>query len=217
MASPAPAKVQLALADRNPLMLSALADVFERDPRFDLVFTSRTAEGFLAGCQRSSVAIGIIDWTLPEMGGEGLVTALRARGPLPRIVVYGGGEVADVARRAMAAGAAGFCSRSDTPETLLDVTRAVASGQMVFPFLDVRSLGRDPVLSLTERERALLTALAHGRTNKELADLLGISVNTVKFHLRNLFEKLGVGNRAQAVAYYYSRRPASTTANGAAT
>ena len=75
---------------------------------------------------------------------------------------------------------------------------------MVFPFLDVRQLRKDPMNLLTRRERILLTSLAQGRTNKELAADLGISVNTVKFHLRNLFEKLSVNNRAQAIAFYYS-------------
>lgn len=215
MASPGQsiAKIDVAVADRNPLMLSALADVFDRDLRFNLVFTSRTAEGFLTSCLRASIDVGVIDWTLPEMGGEGLVRVLRTRQQATRIVVYGAGDPADIARQAMTAGAAGFCSRNDASETLLEVVRAVATGQMIFPFLDVRSLGQDPVLSLTERERALLTSLAQGLTNKQLADLLGISINTVKFHLRNLFSKLAVGNRATAVAFYYSRQRSITAAD----
>ncbi len=75
---------------------------------------------------------------------------------------------------------------------------------MVFPFLDVRELRQDPLYSLTERERSLLIALSQGCTNKQLAHDLGISINTVKFHLRNLFEKLSVTNRAQAIAFYYA-------------
>ena len=75
---------------------------------------------------------------------------------------------------------------------------------MVFPYVDVRSLKRDPRESLTTREKALLVALAKGRTNTELATELGISINTVKFHLRNLYEKLGLRNRAQAIAFHYA-------------
>jgi two-component system nitrate/nitrite response regulator NarP len=80
----------------------------------------------------------------------------------------------------------------------------VAKGRMVFPYVDVRSLKRDPRESLTEREKTMLAALARGRTNTELAADLGISINTVKFHLRNLYEKLGLRNRSQAIAFYYS-------------
>jgi two-component system nitrate/nitrite response regulator NarP len=75
---------------------------------------------------------------------------------------------------------------------------------MVFPFIDVRVLKHDPTAELTTRERALLSALARGLANKDLAAELGISVNTVKFHLRNLYDKLGVNSRAQAIAFYYS-------------
>ena len=81
---------------------------------------------------------------------------------------------------------------------------SVAAGRMVFPFMDVRSLRRDPRDSLTEREKTLLAALAKGRTNTELAAELDISINTVKFHLRNLYEKLGLNNRSQAIAFYYA-------------
>ena len=82
-----------------------------------------------------------------------------------------------------------------------DIIAEVAAGRMVFPFLDVRKLRQDPMSVLTRRERVLLTSLAQGRTNKELAADLNISLNTVKFHLRNLFEKLSVNNRAQAIAF----------------
>ena len=77
---------------------------------------------------------------------------------------------------------------------------------MVFPFLDVRELQQDPIQQLSRRERVMLEALSKGLTNRELAKELDISINTVKFHLSNLFEKLSVRNRAQAIAFYYSSR-----------
>jgi two-component system nitrate/nitrite response regulator NarP len=104
----------------------------------------------------------------------------------------------------MAAGAAGFSPRHQAPEQLLVMARAVAQGQMMFPFVDVRELNRDPAAALTLRERTLLAALARGLDNKSLARELNISVNTVKFHLRNLYEKLNLASRAQAIAFYYS-------------
>jgi two-component system nitrate/nitrite response regulator NarP len=196
--------IDVALADSNPLMLSALAEFFDRDPRFSLVATASTAEGFLEAVLRVPVTAGVVDWTLPMLGTEKLLEVLRAQSQPPRIVVYSHSEGTDTPRLAMAAGAAGFCSRSEAPARLLDIVASVAAGQMVFPFLDVRELNRDPRHSLTRRERSLLEALAKGHTNKELASQFGITVNTVKFHLRNLFEKLSVRNRAQAIAFYYS-------------
>jgi two-component system nitrate/nitrite response regulator NarP len=82
----------------------------------------------------------------------------------------------------------------------------VAQGKMVFPFLDVRELQQDPIQQLSRSERVMLEALSKGLTNRELAKELDISINTVKFHLSNLFEKLSVRNRAQAIAFYYSSR-----------
>ena len=77
---------------------------------------------------------------------------------------------------------------------------------MVFPFLDVCELQQDPIQQLSRCERVMLEALSKGLTNRELAKELDISINTVKFHLSNLFEKLSVRNRAQAIAFYYSSR-----------
>ena len=192
------------VADPNTIMLQALSELFERDKRFTLVATSKTAEGFLESCLRVPVDIGIVDWTIPQLGGERLLAILRDRPDAPRIIVYSGSADPDVPRRAMAAGAAAFLTR-DTPEQqLLDVAATVAAGRMVFPYMDVRSLKRDPRDSLTEREKTLLAALAKGRTNTELAAELDISINTVKFHLRNLYEKLSLNNRSQAIAFYYA-------------
>jgi len=202
------APIELILADPNPLMLQALSEIFERDRRFSLVATAKSAEGFLEACLRAPVPVGVIDWTLPQLGAERLLTILREQAKPPRIVVYASPGDPDIARRALAAGAAGFCTRDTPPEQLLDIAAAVAAGRMVFPFLDVRGLKRDPREDLTAREKTMLAALARGRTNTELAAELAISINTVKFHLRNLYDKLGFRNRAQAIAFYYSRSAA---------
>ena len=72
--------------------------------------------------------------------------------------------------------------------------------------MDVRELQDDPLFMLTKRERIILQFLANGSSNKELAESMIISINTVKFHLSNLYEKLGVKNRSQAISFFYSRR-----------
>ncbi|MFZ1470537.1 MAG: response regulator transcription factor [Paracoccaceae bacterium] len=195
------------LADSNPLMLTAMSEIFEKDPRFSLIATSATAEGFLGTVMRMPVKVGVIDWNLPVLGGAKLIEVLRDQPNAPRLVVYGD-EASDVPRKAMAAGAAGFAARSGSVEQLLDACLAVAKGQMVFPFLDIRGLQQDPIEQLSKREKALLEELAKGLTNRELARHFEISENTVKFHLSNLFEKLSVKNRTQAIAFYYANRSA---------
>jgi len=194
----------VALADPNSLMLGALSECFENDPRFRLVATTRSAEGLIEIILQANVSVAVIDWSLPQMGGAKALEILRSRPSAPRIVVYGVQQGTSVARQAMASGAAGFCSRDEPPERLLEVVHEVAQGRMVFPFLDVRELGRNPLDTLTERERRLVELLAQGLSNKELARELDISLNTVKFHLRNVFEKLAVRSRTQAIALYYA-------------
>ncbi len=198
-------RIEIAVGHGNPLVLSAMSEAFENDARFSLVATAATAEGFLETVARVPVDIGLVDWRLPLMGGAGLTETLRERPDPPRIVIYGG-EEEDGPRLAMAAGAAGFTPRHGPVEGLLDTCRAVADGKMVFPFVDVRALQKDPIHSLSRRERAILDALATGLTNRQLAEELGISLNTVKFHLSNLYDKLSVRNRAQAIAFYYRSR-----------
>lgn len=197
--------VTLMLGDANPLMLTAMSEIFEKDRRFSLVATAATAEGFLGMVMRMPVQVGVIDWNLPALGGARLIDVLRTQASAPRLVVYAE-DTGDIPRKAMAAGAAGFVSRSESVERLLETCAAVAKGQMVFPFLDVRGLKQDPIESLSPRERTLLEALSKGLTNRELSKELEISENTVKFHLSNLFEKLDVKNRAQAIAFFYANR-----------
>lgn len=197
--------IDVMLADGNPLVLSALSEIIDRDSRFSLVATSATAEGFLGTVMRVPVQVGIIDWGLPVLGGAKLIEVLRAQTRAPRIVVYGD-SAGDLPRLAMTAGAAAFTPRSSPTEALLETCIDVAAGKMVFPFLDVRELQSDPIHQLSRKERAILEALSKGLTNRELAAELEISINTVKFHLSNLFEKLSVKNRAQAIAFYYASR-----------
>ena len=155
---------------------------------------------------RVPVQVGVIDWNLPALGGQKLIEVLRDQRHAPRLVVYGDDSRGDLPRLAMLAGAAGFIGRSNPAEKLLDTCVAVAAGQMVFPFLDVRDLASDPMQQLTRREKALLESLSQGHSNKDLAAEFGISANTIKFHLSNLYEKLGVESRARAIAFYYSSR-----------
>ncbi|CAM3374620.1 two component transcriptional regulator, LuxR family [Paracoccus aminovorans] len=197
--------IPVILADSNPLVLSAMSEVFERDARFSLLATSATAEGFLTTARRVPARVGIVDWDLPEMGGARLMEQLREQEDAPRIIVYAR-ESSQGHISAMGAGAAGFVSRHGPVEALLDTCVAVAAGRMVFPFLDVRELQRNPLHSLSRRETDMLSALARGMTNREMSKELGISPNTVKFHLSNLYDKLAVKSRAQAIAFFYSQQ-----------
>ncbi len=187
-------------------MLSAMSEVFERDSRFSLVATSATAEGLLGMIIRVPVQICIIDWNIPVLGGEKLIEVLHAQANEHRPIVYGDSTDLTISKQAMIAGAAAFVSKSAPIEELIQTCLDVADGKMVFPYLDIKELKTDPIATLSKKEKALLDALAEGLTNKQLAIRFEITTNTVKFHLSNIFDKLSVRNRAQAIAHYYASK-----------
>lgn len=197
------AKIEISFGEGNALLLSALAELFEQDDRFSLMSSTASAEAFLQTALTAPSLVGVVDWSLPTLGAERLIQIMREQESPMRVIVCTHGESKDLPKRAMACGAAGFFSHNDSPEQLLETALDVANGKMVFPYLDVRDL-HDPMQALTKTERALLSSLSIGRTNAELAADHSISINTVKFHLRNLYDKLSVKNRAQAIAFYYS-------------
>ena len=198
--------IDLILCDSSPLVLSAMSETFEQDSRFSLVATSSTSEGFLATILRIEVQLCIIDWNIRDLSAEKLINLLRSQSIPPRTIIYGEGSDPDIARQAMGAGAAAFVSRSAPIETLIQTCLDVAAGKMVFPFLDIRDLQNDPINTLSRKERIIIEALSEGLTNKQLSVRLQISSNTVKFHISNIFDKLNVKNRAQAIAHYYKSK-----------
>jgi two-component system nitrate/nitrite response regulator NarP len=198
--------VEVAIVDKSPLVQAALQDLLTRDERFSVTFIASDGERFLDALPRLRCDVAVIGWVMPFQNGRAVLEALKERPESPRVVVYTGDLDATLPQRAMALGAAAFVSKREPPERLLDAIAAVARGQMVFPFLALRAAQPDPLAPLSPRERELLEALGSGRTNVELAGQLGVSVNTVKFHLRNLFDKIGVRSRAQAVQLLHESR-----------
>lgn len=201
-------QMSVVLADKNPMVLAGMRQLLESDGRFRVIATAADGERFLELARQHRFQIGIIGWEMPSHGGRAVLQTLRIQPRAPRVIVYTGSRDPEVPREVMALGGAGFCAKSEPPERLLTVVLEVASGRMSFPFVDVRRLGHDPLAALSHRERQLLDGLATGRTNARLASELGLSINTVKFHLKKLYEKLAVRNRAEAVAMgFRSRRP----------
>jgi DNA-binding NarL/FixJ family response regulator len=196
--------VPIAVVDKNPIVVHGLRGLFSEDGRFELVASASDGERLLDALDRLRLAIVLTGWVMPYCDGREFLTRLRGRQNPPKVVIYTGDIGPHVPREAMRLGAAGFCAKSEPPERLLDVLDQVARGQMVFPFMDLSTLNDDPLAPLTPRERELLGLLGGGRTNVEIGRDIGVSPNTVKFHLRNLYGKLDVRNRAEAVALLYS-------------
>lgn len=198
--------VQVAVIDKSPLILAALRALLLRDGRFELVYCAHDHDGFLAALDGRPCDVAVSGWIMPDGGGRRVLQSLKGRDAAPKVIIYSGDPDATLPRKARALGAAAFVSKQASPDQLLEVILAVARGQVVSPTLPCSALGDDPMEALSPRERELLEALGSGRTNVELAELLGLSVNTVKFHLRNLFDKIGVRNKAQAVHLLHQSR-----------
>ncbi|MGQ0671845.1 MAG: LuxR C-terminal-related transcriptional regulator [Hyphomicrobium sp.] len=194
----------LAIADKNPVMRAGLADLLSRDGRFEVAGTVATGEAFIALCRSRAIDVGIIGWSLSDLNGAAVLEALKELKIETRVIVYTGEPTVSVLRPAIKAGAWGFTSKTEEPAVLIETAAAVARGRVSFPYIDIASLHVDPLEGLTARERELLAALANGWSNLQIAARIGISRNTVKYHLKNLYDKLGVSNRAMAVALYVS-------------
>jgi two-component system nitrate/nitrite response regulator NarP len=195
---------RIAIADKNPVVRAGIKDFVVRDGRFEVAGVMPTGAAFLAFTEEHPVDIGLIGWALPDMNGGEILSALKRRHSTLRVIIYTGEPGKEVLRQAVRLGARGFISKSDEPEVLLDAIAAVSRGRMSLPYVDLQALTTDPLSELTSRERELLVALANGWTNLQIASRTGISRNTVKYHLKNLYDKLGVSNRAMAVALYMS-------------
>jgi DNA-binding NarL/FixJ family response regulator len=206
-------KSRVLVADKNPVVRTGLVELIGRDGRFQSQAAVPTGAAFIAACMDQQVDIGVIGWSLPDMSGGDVLETLKRRQISTRVIIYTGEAASDVLRQTIKAGAWGFISKSDEPPVLLDTISWVARGRLCFPYVDLENLSEDPLEILTSRERELLAALANGWSNLQIAARIGISRNTVKYHLKNLYDKLGVNNRAMAVALYMSKMPRTQTTN----
>jgi len=196
---------RVAIADKNPVMRAGLAELIGRDERFVVVGLVSTGDAFLRLCADQQADVGVVGWSLPDMTGGELLEQLKVKQLPTRIIVYTGESVLTVLRPSIKAGAWGFTSKTEEPAVLLETIAAVGRGRVSFPYIDIATLNTDPLEGLTARERELLAALANGWSNLQIAARIGISRNTVKYHLKNLYDKLGVSNRAMAVALFVAQ------------
>lgn len=195
------APVRVLLAEANPLVVSALKTCFEGDQRFRLVDSVSSGEAVMA-TKSDTVDVVVLAWQLSDMTAPDVLRSIKARGCGLAVTVFSNSRDLSHVRQTVRLGALGFCYQFDDPSILFDTLHAVANGRLCIPFIDVTKINDTPLARLTVRERELLSALARGWTNQQIANRTGISENTVKYHLKNLYDKLDVRNRAMAVAVY---------------
>ena len=204
--------VRVGVVDKNPLIVRGLRSLFDEDGRFDLVAAATDGARLLDGLEILSLDVVITGWVMPYCNGRELLEALSERKDSLKIIVYTGDLSDAVAKEAMDLGARAYFSKSEPPERLLHVLDSVVRGSMVFPFM-AKPREDSLLLQLTRKESLLLDKLSLGMTNQEMAEVLMVSPNTVKFHLRNIYSKLNVRNRAEAVALYYNEGSGAASAS----
>ena len=159
-------------------------------PWVERCLSARTGEEALALAQRFEPHVALVDLFIGEESGAEICERLRALSPVTSVLlISGAGRISPNAARA--AGAAGFISKDWSAVDVVRAVRRVSQGHEVFA-----EAPRDSPLS--DREQEVLSLIATGSTNKEIAGLLHLSPHTVKEHTSAIYRKLGVRNRAEA-------------------
>jgi DNA-binding NarL/FixJ family response regulator len=201
--------IRLLIADDHPVVRDGLRGLFEAAGDFDVV--AEAADGREAVDRAAALRpdVVLMDLRMPVMDGISAIAELRRRGLRVPVLVLTTYDTDGDVLPALEAGATGYLLKDAASEDLLRGARAAARGESVLaPSVTTRLLGqmrqpaRDP---LSERELDVLGLIAKGYSNREAATRLYISEATVKTHLIHLYAKLGVADRAAAVAVGYDR------------
>lgn len=208
--------ISLLIVDDHPVVRNGLRGIFTGDPEFEVLGEAADGKEAVALTLARRPQVVLMDLRMP--GGDG-VTAIRElaeRAPGTRVLVLTTyGDDADVLP-AIDAGATGYLLKDAPREELLRGVRAAARGESVLsPAVAATVLGRvrEPAGPLSPRELEVLTLVARGASNREAAAQLFISEATVKTHLLHVYAKLGVNDRAAAVAAGYERGLLSASAS----
>ena len=198
-------RLKLLLADDHALMFEAIALALENENDMEIVGCAETGSQVLPLVQQTQPDLVVLDLRMPGMDGLTCIKLLRERFPDVATAVLSGIDSDETIEAALRAGAHAFISKSVDPAALADALRQAAR-EPVAKAIGVAEKRVDPIVEetgLTEREVAVLQALAQGQSNKEIARTLWLAEQTVKFHLTNIYRKLDVRGRTEAVHWAY--------------
>ncbi len=212
-------RIRVLLCDDHLIVREGLKRLIETAGDIEVSGEAGSGEEAIASVGELHPDVVLMDIRLPGMDGVAATAAIREKYPSTRILALSTFVDDDLIFGALRAGAHGYLAKDVEPDRLFDAIRSVAANRSIMSDevvsrlvhrivaghpLDSRS--GSPLERLTSQERVVLRLVAEGLTNQEIANSLCLSVKTVKSHLSNIFAKLDVHNRAQAVAAYLRSR-----------
>jgi DNA-binding NarL/FixJ family response regulator len=206
---------RIAIVEDNKLIRESLVDYVHTGPDLKCVCTCATGEEALKELPKHTPDIVLMDIQLPNISGIECAARLRQALPATKIIMVTVYEDTDRIFKALRAGAQGYLLKRCTPEQLVAAIHEVRDGgapmsreiasKVIASFQEPVAAAAE-VEDLSGRERELLESLAGGKSNKEIASHLGLSEGTVRWHLSNIYDKLHVRSRTEAVLKFQSAR-----------
>ena len=200
-------RLKVLIADDHELMLEAIRIALaQAADEFEVVATTSRGPQVLPLVAQTRPDIVLLDLRMPGMDGLTCLELLQKRYPEVKAVVLSGVEDETVIRSAFARGATAFIRKHIDPRDLSAALRQAVNGTVVhqmFGEVDATETSATKGVGLSEREVTILTALGEGRSNKQIAKEFWLAEQTVKFHLTNIYRKLSVSTRTEAVHRAY--------------
>jgi len=202
------ARVSVVVADDHPLFRDGIVRAVRERPDLELLGEADDGPSALERVRELAPAVAVLDMSLPGLDGLEVLNAIR-RDKLPtRVLILSASTEGAVVHQAIAAGAAGYLSKSASREAVCDAVAALARGETVLDpaaqsglLHQVRAYGvEDDRPVLTAREHEVLTLMASGLSAAEIGAQLFVAPSTVKTHMGHIYEKLDVSDRAACVA-----------------
>ena len=202
----APAPIKVLICDDHPLVLEGIRAVVETFDHIKVVGAVHSARAALALAEEENPDVVLMDINLPELSGLDAIELFRERLPRTRLLMLSMHDSREYISTAVLYGAAGYILKDVPPAEIISAIEAVAGNGTYFSSGVTEAIlhkGQKPsaVVPLTTREQAVLLLLAQGRSNKDVAGELDISVRTVETHRKNIKKKLGIGTTAGLTRY----------------